>query len=120
MMQLFSEDIEFIKELYLYNSVSMYFFHEKYMLSPAQLGRTIRKFADIECVIMNENRIELTEKGRKWIIANRQELFLKTKEKYWKNVPADMTQDTIKISDKYKPNRNKLDSELFKTLEDGE
>lgn len=118
MMYIFSEDIEFMRELYIYNSVSLYFFHEKYMLSPAQLGRTIRKFTDIECVILNENRIELTEKGRKWIIANRRELFLKTKEKYWKNIPIEMAQKTFKISDTYKP--KKLDSELFKTLEDGE
>jgi hypothetical protein len=117
-MQIFSEDIEFLRELYIQNSVSMYFFHEKYMLSPAQLGRTIRKFTDIGCVILNENCIELTEKGRRWIITNRRELFLKTKEKYWKNIPIEMTQEVFKIGDTYKP--KKLDSELFKTLEDGE
>lgn len=120
MMQIFSEDIEFIKELYIHNSVSMYFFHEKYMLSPAQLGRTIRKFTNIECVIMNDDNIELTEKGRKWIIANRKKLFIKTKEKYWKNIPIEMIQETFKINDTYKPNTKKLDSELFKIIEDGE
>jgi hypothetical protein len=90
------------------------------MLSPAQLGRTIRKFTNIECVIINDNNIELTEKGRKWIIANRKELFLQTKEKYWKNTPIEMIQETFKINDTYKPNTKKLDSELFKILEDGE
>lgn len=118
MMQIFSEDIEFIKELYIHNSVNMYFFHEKYMLSPAQLGRTIRKFTNIKCVIINDNNIELTDKGRKWIIANRKELFLKTKEKYWKNIPVEMAQEAFKINDTYKP--KKFDSELFKALEDGE
>ena len=108
-MQIFSEDIEFIKELYIHNSVSMYFFHEKYMLSPAQLGRTIRKFTNIECVIIDDNNIELTDKGRKWIIANRKELFLKTKEKYWKNIPIEMLQAAIKTNDTYKPNVKKLD-----------
>lgn len=118
MMYIFSEDIEFMRELYIHNSVSLYFFHEKYMLSPAQLGRTIRKFTNIECVIFNENYIELTEKGRKWVIANRRELFLKTKEKYWKNIPVEMAQEAFQINDTYKP--KKFDSELFKALEDGE
>lgn len=117
-MQLFSEDIEFLRELYAQTSVSMYFFHEKYMLSPAQLGRTIRKFANINCVVLNGDCVELTPKGRNWIVANRRKLFFKVREKYWKNVPTEMLQKSSKIGDAYKP--RKLDSELFKALEDGE
>lgn len=119
-MRLFSEDIEFVKELYFHNSVSVYYFHEKYMLSPAQLGRTIRKFIEIECVTLNDTNITLTNKGRKWIIANRRELFLKNKDKYWKNIPIDMKQEAISINDTYKPDITKLDSELFRNFEDGE
>ena len=81
MMQLFSEDIEFVKELFSNNKVNMYIFHEKYMLSPAQLGRVIRKFTEKECIVVNGYDIELTEKGRKWIVTNRKELFLKEKKK---------------------------------------
>ena len=119
-MRLFSEDIEFMRELYIYNSVSMYFFHEKYMMSPAQLGRTIRKFTKIGCIRISDSDIELTENGRRWIIANRRELFLKAKEKYWKNIPIEMAQEKFKINDTYKPITKKLDSELFNLLEGGE
>ena len=119
-MNLFSEDIEFVKELYAKRSVNIYVFHEKYMLSPAQLGRTIKKFLDLECIRINNDNGEITEKGLNWIIANRQELFLNSKYKYWKNVPFEMEQEAIKTDDTYKPNTKKLDPELFKTLEDGE
>lgn len=117
-MYFFSEDIEFMKELYINNSLSLYFFHEKYMLSPAQLGRTIKKFTDLKYVLVNDFDVVLTEKGRKWIIANRRELFLKTKEKHWKKVPIEMTREVFNINNTYKP--TKLDSELFNKLEDGE
>lgn len=111
-MTLFSEDIEFLRELYIHNSVNIYFFHEKYMLSPAQLGRSIRKFTDIGCICLNEDCINLTENGRRWIIANRRILFLSSKDKYWKKVPVEMTQKVLNVADTYRP--HKLDSELFK------
>lgn len=120
MIQIFSEDIEFLKELYKNKSVSMYFFHEKYRLSPAQLGRTIRKFLQINCITLNNDIIELTENGTKWILANRIDLFLKSKKKYWKMVPENMSQEPLKTNDIYLPNINKLDKEIFKELEDGE
>ena len=33
-MNLFSEDIELLTELYSKNSIELYYFHEKYKLSP--------------------------------------------------------------------------------------
>ena len=120
MMQMFSEDIEFLKELYLNNKINIYFFHEKYMLSPAQLGRTIRKFAKMKHIIVNDDNVELTENGRKWVIANRKELFLKEKEKLWKVVPAEMERVPIKINETYKLKTKNIDIELFKNIEDGE
>jgi hypothetical protein len=117
---MFSEDIEFVKELYINNKINIYFFHEKYMLSPAQLGRSIRKFAKMKYIIVNDDNIELTKSGRKWIIANRRVLFLKEKEKHWKAVPVEMEQPPMKINEVYKPKIRNIDTELFNNIEDGE
>lgn len=118
-MKFYSEDIEFIKELYDSKKVHLYFFHEKYLLSPAQLARTINKFIEEEIVELNNEVVSLTPKGEEWIICNRKTLFLNEKDKYWKEIPSEMRQKTIGIKDLYKPNRNKIDKELFKNIEDG-
>ena len=89
-MKLYSEDIEFLKELYERKHVDIYFFHEKYMLSPAQLARTIKKFTDKEIVEFEENLVTLTLKGEKWILSKRKSLFLKEKNKYWKDIAKVM------------------------------
>lgn len=118
-MEFYSEDIEFVKELFERKRVNLYIFHEKYLLSPAQLARTITKFKEAEIVeIINED-IFLTHKGEDWIVCNRKALFLKEKNKYWKEIPPEMRQESIGINEFYKPNRNKIDIELFKNIEDG-
>ena len=119
MMDLYSEDIELLKELYLREKVDFYFFHEKYKLSPAQLGRTLKKFKDAGFIVLDGQNIVLNETGRKWIIGNRRELFLKEKSKYWKKIPEEMKQDTLAINELYIPDRKKIDKEIFKNIEDG-
>lgn len=118
-MNLFSEDIELLTELYSKNSLELYFFHEKYKLSPAQLGRTLKKFKDLGLIKLHEKNVILTEKGSNWIIGNRKKLFLNEKLKYWKNVPEEMKQNSLGINDLYMPNRKNLDNEIFKNIEDG-
>lgn len=118
-MEFYSEDIEFLKELLYHDKVEIYLFHEKYKLSPAQLARTINKFMNQELIIFSNHTISLTEKGRNWIFENRRVLFIKEKKKYWKEIPEAMKQEKIAINELYKPNRRKIDKELFKNIEDG-
>ncbi|CAL2080800.1 helix-turn-helix domain-containing protein [Tenacibaculum sp. 190524A05c] len=118
-MKFFSEDIEFVKELFDSKQVNLYHFHEKYLLSPAQLARTIKKFREEGIIELNDDKISLTTKGEKWIICSRKKLFLNERNKYWKEVPLEMKQESIMINEFYKPNRNKLDTELFKNIEGG-
>lgn len=119
MVKYFSEDIEFVKELFERKQVDLYFFHEKYLLSPAQLLRTTNKFIKEGIIELKNEVATLTPKGEKWIIYNRKTLFLNEKDKYWKEIPSKMRQNSIGIKDLYKPYRNKLDKELFKNIEDG-
>ena len=118
-MQLYSEDLEFIKELLNKKEVNLYFFHEKYLLSPAQLARTINKFLEGSLIELHDEKIRLTSKGEEWIICNRKSLFIHERKKYWKEIPSEMKQTPINKDELYKPNRNKLDTEFFKNIEDG-
>ena len=118
MIELYSEDIELLKELYSKTNIDMFFFHEQYKLSPAQLARTLKKFTDAGLIILDSRNIILNENGRRWIIGNRKELFLKEKSKYWKNIPDEMKQDLLNVNELYLPDRKKIDNELFKNIED--
>lgn len=119
MMEIYSEDIEILRELISKESVDLYCFHEKYKLSPAQLARVINKFIEINLIIVSNNVISLTKDGNNWVFKNRKVLFLKERKKYWKEIPEEMKQEKIEINELYKPNRKKLDKELFKNIEDG-
>lgn len=118
-LTLFSEDVEFLKELYYKNRLDLYFFHEKYRLSPAQLARTIRKFEELDLIVLSCDQVILLDKGRSWIFANRKNIFLKEKSKYWKVIPVKMCQKVLGVNELYKPNRKKIDKELFENTEDG-
>lgn len=118
-MDLYSEDIELLKELYSEERIDLYFFHEKYKLSPAQLGRTLKKFKDAGLIILDGQNIILNETGREWIFVNRRVLFLKEKSKYWKVIPEHMKQNSLAINKLYLPKRKSLDKEIFKNIEDG-
>lgn len=118
-MRLYSEDIELMKELYYKKKIDIYFFHEKYKLSPAQLARSINKFVDKGLVDFNNNQVVLNKDGVDWIFRNRKILFLEEKSKYWKEIPEEMKQTPIAINSPYKPNLKYLDKEIFKDIEDG-
>lgn len=119
MMDLYSEDIELLKELYAKEKIELFFFHKKYKLSPAQLARTLKKFKDAGLIHLDEDNVTLNDNGRKWIIGNRRELFLKEKSKYWKIIPEKMKQKSLKINQFYIPERKNIDKEIFKNIEDG-
>lgn len=118
-MDLYSEDIELLKELYSNDKIELYFFHKKYKLSPAQLARALKKFKDAGLILLDNDSVELNEKGRRWIIGNRKELFLKEKSKYWKRIPENMKQQSLEINQFYIPERKNIDKEIFTNIEDG-
>lgn len=113
----FTEDIELLKELYYKNTANVYFFHERYRLSPAQLARAIRKFENQGLIEFNDTTVTLTENGKKWVLANRKDIFLYERKKYWKEVPENMRRKPIKMNSPYKP-INKI-RVFYNNIEDG-
>lgn len=71
------------------SSRQLYYFYEKYNFSPAQLSRFVRTYQKIGVISVQEDFIELTEFGRKWILTNRRRIFLQTREKLWRNIPSE-------------------------------
>lgn len=119
MIKLYSEDIEIIRELSKRKEVDAYFFHEKYMLSPAQLLKSIKKLREEGIIIFEEKILSLTDKGKIWVMANRKQLFLQERSKYWKQISKEVKQERMMKNELYKPKKKNIDSELFKNIEDG-
>ncbi len=113
-MKLFSEDIEFLRELFVKSRVELYYFHEKYLLSPGQLARTVNKFLELKIVEKIDYDILLTDFGKKWILSNRKQLFLNPQKMYWKAIPNEMKKESIEKNIPFRTERKKLDSEIFR------
>ncbi len=71
------------------SSRQLYYFYEKYNFSPAQLSRFVRTYQEIGVILVQDDCIELTEFGKKWMLKNRKDIFLKPKEHLWRRVPSE-------------------------------
>lgn len=69
--------------------VGIYALFEKYKFSPAQISKFTRKFLEKGVIIINNDKLLLTEYGRKWIMANRKEIFLKERKNTWEKIPEE-------------------------------
>ncbi|MDH5426045.1 MAG: hypothetical protein OEY29_13715 [Gammaproteobacteria bacterium] len=101
-----SEDREILRDLFINNDVlCLYKFHEKYLLSPGQIARVIRKYIKNNIFETNENTIKLTEHGKKWVYNNRNDIFRAPLNELWKQVPAGFSLNEEKRNEEpYKPN----------------
>lgn len=79
------EETIVIKRLSLVGKESVYYFHKENHLTPAQMGRVIRKYVKAGIITQDENSIQLTERGKAYIVNNRKRLFLMPKKRFWAN-----------------------------------
>lgn len=105
------EETVVIKRLSLVGKESIYYFHEANHLTPAQMGRVIRKYVKAGIITQDENSIQLTEKGRAYIVDNRKRLFLMPKNRFWANEIHKYKESQDVVID--------IVSELNKLLEEG-
>lgn len=87
----YSEDKELINELIKFKKLDIYFLHQKYKLSPAQVARSVNKFLHQGLIQESDSVISFTELGIIWVNKNRKSLFNSNRNKYWKEVPRDRT-----------------------------
>jgi len=89
-----SEDKEILLALYQEKlGVSMYAFHDKYLLSLGQIARVVRKYKAIGVFDLGKDTLSLTTFGRNWLISNRVVLFNSKRKLHWKKVPNEFKQE---------------------------
>lgn len=101
-------DREILRHLFNEEIVSIYFFHKKYLLSPAQLSQSIQKLSENNLIKLDNFNILLTENGRKYVYNNRDIIFRKIETEYWEKIPKEMAGSSLGINDLYSPNIKKV------------
>jgi DNA-binding PadR family transcriptional regulator len=101
-------DREIIKNILQQEKIDWYFFHEKYKLSPGQLSRSIKKLENCKFIIVDNEKIQITEEGRKTIIAKRNSILRKSQDEYWGIVQEDRKGNKVEINQYYLPNKAKI------------
>ena len=85
-----SSDKKILLELFIERkSIYIYYFHEKYLFSPAQINRFVRNYLKEKIVSFDDYKIKLTEHGIKWVTYNRGKIFLSSNKKEWKKIPNE-------------------------------
>ena len=85
-----SSDKKILLELFTERkSICIYWFHEKYLFSPAQIIRFVRNYLEEKIISYEDYKIKLTEHGIKWVVHNREKIFLSPNKKVWKNIPKE-------------------------------
>lgn len=115
-MNFLSEDIIILRVLFSKGNTDIYYFHEKYLLSPGQLARSFNKLIEMNIAQLNDDELQITDFGIKWTISNRKNIFLEEKEMFWKEVPAYMKREPLIINQMYKPKRKLLDYNYFSKI----
>jgi DNA-binding PadR family transcriptional regulator len=108
-----SADIVVLRELYRNTKMDIFEFHRLYSLSPGQLAQTLNKFVKQGIVEIEGDFAQITDFGRKWIVANRKSLFLEVRALGWKSIPDYMQKPRIPINSFYAPRKSLLDKEFF-------
>lgn len=109
-----SEDKEILLALYQEKlGVSMYAFHDKYLLSLGQIARVVRKYKAIGVFDLGEDILSLTTFGRSWLINNRLVLLQSKRELHWKKVPNKFKQEKLALDQATLPNIESLSRFFF-------
>ena len=94
-----SEDREILLALYKEKKGSdIYAFHEKYLLSPGQIARVVRKYHKEGVIDFDGKNILLTQYGRNWLIVNRLQVFRGKRTLPWKVIPEDFKQEKVSLN----------------------
>jgi len=111
-----SEDREMLKCIYKHaGKLDVYFLHEKFLLSPGQLSRLIRKFTAWNVITEKEGTLYLTELGQKWLLENERKIFCDV-NKYWKECPDIFKAPQLNVGTPYLPDFSIIDKEFFRNI----
>ena len=82
--------------------IPLFFFHEKYMLSPGQIAFFVKKYSKEQVIAVSDGMISLTTSGREWVLNNTAKVFYRKSTPKWKKVPLEFKGPfTLKINEPY-------------------
>lgn len=95
----------------------VYTFYSRYKITPEILSKFVGKFLDSNMITFENNRITLTDSGRKFV-ENR-----KFTSPYgidtFANIPQEFKGEKIEIDQPYLPNRSELPKEILNLRREG-
>ena len=116
-MTIWPEDRIIIRELYQNRGwINLYSIHLNYLLSPGQMGRSVRKLLIYQVIEQKGLNIRFNEKGFIWVLKNKKEIFLTKSNRYWLQLPQDMVKREREKDTPYMPNSGLLSKRFFSRL----
>jgi hypothetical protein len=113
-MEFTSEDKILIDELLKRQAVDLFDLHRRYLLSPAQLSRSVRRLVRAGLIADTQDitglSIRLADSGLRRMILLRRDILARNKD--WKKVPKSMLTKHIGLDDPYVPNFRKLSRDM--------
>lgn len=111
-----SAEILILKDLMKSKSgVNAYTFHKERKLPPSTIINFVNKFQEFKLIILQEgNIIQLSVNGRNWVIANKKQIYLTPRNKYWRRLPNDKI--TAPLEGCYLPDEREIDFKFFQKL----
>jgi hypothetical protein len=111
-----SSEREIIRDLFESNDwVDLFVFHERYMLSAGQLAHTVRMLNDMNLLDIESFRVKLNQRGRRWVLANRHDLFLREDQRFWARRPVKswVQEEQLDPATPYMPTTKRLQQRFF-------
>lgn len=99
---------EILKNLLKKDTIDWYFFHEKYKLSPGQLSRSMKKLEAWEYIVIEDDKIHITNDGIKRLIAERNDKLRKRTVEIWQLPQSERLVEKLNVNQFYLPNKNKM------------
>ena len=94
------------------NGLNAYTLFRRYTIRPAQLSNAIRTFEELGYVNFDGWRLEMTGKGREWLIKSGLGI-LETGETPWREIPQEFVQPRIPKDKPFTPTITMVDDELL-------
>lgn len=93
---IFRDLIKSIKGIYIYK------FYKKYLITPGQLAEFLNKYQKQELLSLNDDKVTLTEKGKKEILRLRYTILSSSQNKF-NNIPKEFLDNKLQINEFYIP-----------------
>ena len=105
-MDIKKDEAKILEILYMgYGKLDIFTIFKRAKIPLFKLNNLVKQLEDKEYITIDEYKISLTEKAKKWINTKESKKIL-VKDKDWKEIPNEFLGNKIEIHDFYIPNYN--------------